>query len=114
MPKLEQFELTIKTGSGGRADTPTYSINGFPVDFDSCEGGTGSGESLCAKGAPQSFPHALLLIGPETGTWDIESIEATYECAGSDPYTVYLGAITLDEETSLNIWHEPPAPTFDV
>lgn len=114
MPRLEQFRLTIRTGSRGRADVPRYEINGFQVDFDQIDGGVSTGNTLGAVGRPRSFPHALSLVGPEDGAWDIDGVEAVYECAGSEPYTVYMGAVTLDAETSLNIWHEPPLPAFDV
>jgi hypothetical protein len=114
MPRLEQFRLTIRTGEHGRADHPRYEINGFQVDFDDVEGNADAGQTLVATGRPRSFPHSLTLVGPEDGQWDIERIEAVYECGGSDAYTVRMGAVTLDDETNLNIWHEPPLPTFDV
>jgi hypothetical protein len=116
MPKLDRFTLEIKTGKRGGPKTPMFNINGFPLEFDEAEGGTGPGESLKAVGAPFSFPHALALIGPADGAepWDIESVRATFECANMDPYTVRLGAVTLDDESNLNIWYEPPPPTFDV
>lgn len=116
MPKLDTFTLEIKTGQRPGPENPTFNINGFPLEFDEREGGTGSGETLIATGHPYSFPHALALVGPEDGgePWDIESVEATYTCAGMEPYTVYMGAISLDDDSSLNVWHEPPAPTFDV
>jgi hypothetical protein len=116
MPKLESFEMEIRTGDRPGPDTPRFNINGFPLDFDAMEGGTGSGETLKAVGSPGSFPHALTLSGPEEGSspWDIESVRITYACMGIDPYTVRLGAIALDDESDLNIWHERPAPVFDV
>lgn len=114
MPKLDTFELTVKTGERGRNDVPRYTINGFPLDFDEVSGGVGSGETLQAKGRPQSFPHTLTLIGPDEGEWDIESMTMTYHCAGDDPYTLRFGSFTVDEESEVNIWHNRPAPVFDV
>ncbi len=116
MPKLDAFTLEITTGKRSGPEKPGFNINGFPLDFDDIDGGTGSGESFCAKGSPQSFPHALALIGPAEGQepWDIESATVTYHCSGMDEYTVHLGAVELDDESNLNIWHEPPLPTFDV
>jgi hypothetical protein len=116
MPKLNSFQLQIKTGKRPGPSQPKYNINGFPLDFDVCDGGTGSGETLNATGSPQSFPHSLTLGGPEQGSppWDIDSIVATYHCANDNPYTIRLGAVTLDDQSDLNIWHERPAPTFDV
>ena len=113
MPKLERFTIEIKTGERGGPENLQYLINGFPLDFDETEGGTGRGDTLTASGSPQSFPHALLLRGPEEGSWDIESVHLSYEC-GDDDYTVNLGAVVLDSESDLNIWHEAPMPTFDV
>lgn len=114
MPRLEQFHLTIHTGEQGRKDYPRYEINGFQVDFDEVDGAAESGQTLTVTGRPRSFPHALALVGPEDGRWDIERIEAVYECGGAEPYSVRMGAVTLDGETNLNIWHEPPLPTLDV
>ena len=116
MPKLDAFTLEIKTGPKGGPERPHFDINGFPLEFDEMKGGTGPGETLKATGSPQSFPHSLALIGPEEGSesWEIDSITATYECSGAEPYTIRMGAVTLDDESNLNIWHEPPTPTFDV
>ena len=116
MPRLDTFTLEITTGKRPGPEKPGFNINGFPLEFDDVKGGTGSGESLSATGSPQSFPHALALIGPADGQepWDIESVKLTYHCSGMDEYTVYLGAVALDDESNLNIWHEPPLPTFDV
>lgn len=115
MPRLDTFTLEITTGNRPGPEKLGFNINGFPLDFDEIEGGTGSGETLNAMGSPQSFPHALALIGPTEGEpWDIESVTVTYNCGGMDAYTVHLGAVTLDDESNLDIWHEPPLPTFDV
>lgn len=116
MPKLDTFTLEIKTGDRAGPETPTFNINGFPLEFDEVEGGTGRGETLKATGSPQSFPHSLTLAGPDEGSepWDIEWVTATYECMGDEPYTVRMGAVTLDDNSDLNIWHERPAPVFDV
>lgn len=116
MPKLESFQVEIKTGDRRGPETPRFNINGFPLDFDTTEGSTDSGETLKAVGSPGSFPHALTLAGPDEGEqpWDIESIRITYDCMGQEPYSVRLGAVTLDDESDLNIWHDRPAPVFDV
>ena len=114
MSKLNTFTIEIQTGKSAGPDRPKYSINDFPLDFDEMEGGSGAGEKLTASGSPRSFPHSLLLRGPEQGSWDIESVHLTFECDGDEPYTVQLGAVTLDSESDLDIWHEPPMPVFDV
>jgi len=114
MPRLETFTLTLKTGERGLDATPQYLINGFALDFDSVEGGTGPGETLKATGDPQSFPHSLVLRGPVGGPWDIESAEITYDVFQAEPYTIRLGSVTLDDESDLNIWYERPEKVVDV
>lgn len=114
MPRLETFELQIKTGAQAGGDTPQYSINGFTLEFDEVDGSAAPGETLTVKAAPQSYPHSLLLMGPEEGEWNIEGITATYYCAGDEPYVMRLGPITLDDHSDLNIWYERPPKTIDV
>jgi len=114
MPRLETFSLTIKTGAQGLGKPPKYAINGFPLEFEEAKGGTGPGETIELTGSPQSFPHSLTLAGPEEGEWEIAEIQARYECAGSEPYTVRLGHVVLDDSADLNIWHQRPERVFDV
>ncbi len=114
MPRLESFQLKIKTGERPLKDTPRYSINGFCLEFDEQEGGADSGETLEVTGVPDSFPHTLTLCGPDEGAWDIEEITATYYPHGEEPYTLRYGAVALDEESDLNIWKPRPRPVFDV
>lgn len=114
MPRLETFTLEITNGENGAPARPMYSINGFPIEFESYVGSSEKGETFKLTGSPQSFPHSLTLSGPDEGTWDIESIEAIYYSQNEEPYTVRMGAVSLDEETCLNIWHERPLPVFDV
>ena len=114
MPRLESFSLEILTGPKGGPERPTYAINGFPLDFEEHDGATEAGHSLRVAANPCSFPHSLVLKGPEAGAWDIESVLATYTCSGEEAYTIQLGAVTLDDASDLDIWYERPAPTFDV
>lgn len=114
MTRLDTFELEVRTGAHQGPEHPRYRINGFPVEFDAFAGGTGSGETLKVTGNPRSFPHGLVLAGPDDGQWDIEFAEVTYCCAGEGPFTVRLGAVTLDSESDLNLWYERPPHTFDV
>lgn len=114
MPRLESFTLKVSTGKRGLSEAPKYAINGFPLDFDEVKGGFGPGETAELVGNPQSFPHALVLVGPDEGAWDVREILATYTCAGAQPYTVRLGAVTLEDDTDLNIWHQRPARVLDV
>lgn len=116
MPKLNQFSIEVKTGNNPGPESPQFAINGFPLEFDELEGSAEAGATMKATGFPNSFPHTLVLKGPERGApdWDIESAIVEYECERMEPYQVRLGAITLDDNDDLNIWHEPPLPTFDV
>jgi hypothetical protein len=114
MPRLNTFTLEIKTGENAGSERPEYSINGFPFDFDELEGGAGPGEVLTATGTPKSYPHTLLLSGPKEGAWDIESVHVTYCCANEEPYTVRLGAVSLDDDSDLNIWYDQLPVAFDV
>lgn len=113
MSILEALELTIKTGRRGPSRAPGYAINSHDVPFDQMSGGYGSGETLTASGSPRSFPHSLTLTGPDEGFWDIERIELTLHI-GDQPYTVHLGAVTLDSESKLNLWYDRPPLLLDV
>lgn len=114
MPRLETFEIEIVTGAQGRDDAPKFSINGFDLDFETSEGGTGPGETFRATGAPGSFPHTLLLLGPDSGTWEIDRMQITYYPAGEGPYTVRFGAVSVGDDADLNIMKERPLVAFDV
>jgi len=114
MARLETFSLVIRTGGRGLDETPAYTINGFTLPFDQVDGSARAGGVLEATGHPQSFPHGLTLVGPSEGAWDIEGIEATYELDGEAPYTVRLGAVTLDGQTELRLWYPRPAEVIDV
>jgi len=114
MPRLETFSMKVATGERGLGVTPKFAINGFPLDFDDVQGGFGPGETAELKASPQSFPHSLVLVGPDEGAWDVRDILITYHCAGAQPYSVRLGSVTLEDDTDLNIWHQRPARVLDV
>jgi len=113
VPRLDTLELQIQTGQRGLGRAPSYAINSHEIAFDQISGGTGSGEILMAAGSPRSFPHSLTLTGPDEGVWDIEHIELTFH-VGEQPYTVHLGAVTLDSESKLNLWYDRPPLLLDV
>jgi len=114
MPRLDAFDITIRTGARGRSRPPHFVINGYPLEFDTHTGSTEPGDVFEAHGDPGSFPHSLMLAGPEEGSWDIEAVTITYYPDGEEPYSVELGACTLDDDADLNINHPRPAPVFDV
>ena len=113
MPILETIELKITTGARGITQIPGYAINSHDIAFDTIDGSCGSGETVRVSGSPRSFPHSLTLTGPDEGYWDIAQIEATFH-VGTTPYTVFLGAVTLDSETKLNLWYDRPPVLLDV
>lgn len=114
MAKLEKLELTILTGERSLDRDPVYAINGYELDFEEVSGGRGSRETMKLVGSPKSFPHSLTLTGPVDGYWDIETIEVTYHVSDGGPYKVRLGAVTLDRETSLDLWYDRPVQLLDV
>ncbi len=114
MGRLEHFVLRIATGDRGAGDVQHFLINGFDLDFERVEGGARPGEMLEAEGWPESFPHSLLLPGPESGAWDIARLEITYHFDGESPYTVRLGAVTLEDDADLNLLYPRPAEVIGV
>lgn len=114
MPRLDTLSLKITTGKRGPNQEPRYEINGFELDFNEVKGSNSPGETLELSGSPQSFPHSLTLIGPKEGHWDVERIDATYHSDCDEPYTIHLGAITLDAETKLNLKYDRPLKLLDV
>jgi hypothetical protein len=56
----------------------------------------------------------MTLVGPEKGMWSLQKIKVDFECENTPPYSVEYPAVELDETTELNIWKDPPLPTFDV
>jgi len=115
------LQLTIKMGERGLGRNPRYAINGFDLDFDEIKGGSGPHETLELTGRPKKFPRSMTLTGPDEGYWDIEEIIATYhvttavyDASDGGPYTLRLGAVTLDAETKLNLWYERPPQLLEV
>jgi hypothetical protein len=114
MPRLQSFELTIKTGENAPDFEPAYVINGFQLPFDVTEGSAKPGEVLQATGRPDSFPHSLHLTGPDEGKWDLAAVSITYYPYGEEPYTLEFEPLTLEAGSDLNIWQQRPEPVFDV
>lgn len=114
MPKLDYFAIRIKTGESGQEQLPKFSINGFELEFEDVKGSIASGDVFEAIGSPGSFPHSMLLIGPDCGTWDIEEMEIAYFLVGEPPYTLRFAGLTLDDTSDLSIWHPQPDIEFEV
>jgi len=43
----------------------------------------------------------------------LRKVIVDYECENAPPYSVEFGEVKLDETTELDIWKDPPLPTFD-
>ena len=114
MPRLNNFKLTIQTGDPGTLGPVLFSINNHQVPLEDVKGGANKGETLEGGFQVNSFAHSLTLVGPEEGSWNIKSIRVDYHCENTDPYFVTFGEVTLDDKTEVNIWQDPPLPTFDV
>ncbi len=114
MPKLNLFKLKVETGDVGLAEPVHFTINGHKLPFDDFKGGTGAGETFEGEFEIRSFAHSLTLVGPESGSWKIRKIHVDYDCENTQPYSATFGEVALDETTEVNIWQDPPLPTWDV
>lgn len=115
MPRINELEVTILTGDvTPAAEFPVkFAFNGHAVEFSHTRGRVAAGEVFEGRFAPGSFAHSVQLYGPPNETWDITRIDVTYKAFG-DPWTVSFGPITLDAETAVDIWADPPQPAWDV
>lgn len=114
MPKLISFQIKVKTGDAGMQEPVSFSINSHVVPFENVKGGTGPGETLECDFEVNSFAHSLTLVGPKKGTWNIREMVVGFKAEHTEPYSVRFGEVTLDETNEVNIWRDPPLPTFDV
>ncbi|NIQ03174.1 MAG: helicase [Nitrospinaceae bacterium] len=114
MPKLKRFKIQIDTGRTGTGEPVFFTINNHKLPLEDTRGKVQPGETFEGGFEIGSFVHSLTLVGPETGKWDIRKVQLDFECENTDPYSIVLGEVTLDPETELNIWREPPLPTWDV
>ena len=114
MPRLNRFKITIHTGNPGAEGPVHFSINNHQLPLENPQGGVGPGETFEGGFEVNSFAHSLTLIGPRQGQWHIKNFQVDYWCENTPPYTVRFGEVTLDETTEVNIWQDPPLPTYDV
>ncbi len=114
MPKLNKFRILIETGSKGIDEPARFSFNSHVLPFEDLSGGTKPGEILEGGYTVSSMAHSMALVGPEKGAWSVKKIKVDFECENTPPYSVEYPAVELDETTELNIWKDPPLPTFDV
>ncbi|MFT7622936.1 MAG: hypothetical protein ACI9WU_002111 [Myxococcota bacterium] len=115
MPRIDDVEVRISTGARGIEGPPVLVFNGHLIPVRVEEGGTGSGEHFVGVARPNSFAHSVQILGPEPGTeaWDIEKMEIVYRAPGEE-WTVRWGAVSVDDDANVDIWDEPPLPTWDV
>lgn len=106
--------MTIETGVKGTQGPVMFSINNHQVPLEDLNGGCGSGETIEGGFNVNSFAHSMTLIGPEEGEWEIKTLKVDFVCENTDPYSVTFGPLMLDEKTEVNVWQDPPLPTFDV
>ncbi|WP_437967075.1 NifU family protein [Sorangium sp. So ce260] len=112
--RLRSLSFRIQTGARGIAEVPRFEINGFTLPLSGVQGGCGAGETLTGTGRAESFPHSLLLCGPEAGAWDIDGLDITYALDGDGERRIRLGAVSLEPGSDLDLWYEPAPDAFDV
>ncbi len=114
MPKLNRFNIEIETGESGTQLPVHFTINNHKLALEDTEGGVGPGETFAGGFEIRSLAHSLTLVGPDSGHWVIRKIKVDYDCEHTPPYSAVFGEVTLDEATEVNIWQDPPLPTWDV
>ena len=114
MPRVHSFKVRIETGAKGTAGTVHFNFNNHTMPFETTTGSTESGGVFEGEFVVNSFCHSLTLVGPDSGTWDIDAMTVRFECDEMEPYSVNYGAVSLDEATEVNLWRAAPAPMFDV
>ena len=91
-----------------------FAINSHALPLDIALGGVEAGQVFEGGYDVNSFAHSLTIVGPEKGRWNIKKMTIDYKSEGIEPYSATFGEVTLDETTEVNIWKDPPLPTFDV
>ncbi len=114
MPRLNTFKVTIETGDRGTSGPVQFSFNNHTLPFANVQGGTKAGETFEGDFEVNSFPHSLTLVGPEQGEWQLNKITVDYNCENLPPYSVTFDALALDATNQVNIWQDPPLPSFEV
>ncbi len=114
MPKLNNFKVKIETGDQGMPGPVQFNINSHTLPFENPTGETGAGGIFEGGFNVNSFAHSLALVGPEEGQWHIKKVQVDFDCESVAPYSVTFGEVTLDDSSQLDIWQDPPLPTFDV
>lgn len=114
MPRLNTFKVTIETGEQGTPGPVQFSFNNHTLPFANVQGGTAAGETFEGDFEVNSFAHSLTLVGPEQGEWQLNKITVDYHCENLPPYSVTFDTLALDATNQVNIWQDPPLPSFEV
>jgi len=114
MPKLNKFKVRVETGDMGLEEPVRFSFNSHRLALENLSGGTRPGEVFEGGYEVNSFAHSMTLVGPDKGEWSLRKITVDFECENTPPYSVEFSAVKLDEISELDIWQDPPLPTFDV
>ena len=114
MPRLNKFRVRVETGDKGMQEPVRFSFNSHLLPLEDLSGGTKPGETLEGGYDVNSVAHSMSLVGPEKGTWSLRKVIVDFEVENIAAYSVEFPAVELDETTELDIWKDPPLPTFDV
>jgi len=114
MPRLNKFKVRVETGNKGMQEPVRFSFNSHLLPLEDISGGTQSGEVFEGGYEVRSVAHSMTLVGPDKGEWSLKKITVDFECENTPPYSAEFPAVELNDATELDIWKDPPLPTFDV
>ena len=114
MPRLNKFKVRVETGDKGIEEPVRFNFNNHRLLFDDVSGGTKPGEIFEGGYEVRSVAHSMSLVGPDKGEWSLKKIIVDFDCENTPPYSVEFPSTELDGTTELDIWKDPPLPTFDV
>jgi len=114
MPRLNKFRVRIETGDKGMEEPVRFCFNSHRLPLEDVSGGTETGEVLEGGYEVNSVTHSMTLVGPDKGEWSLKKVTVDFECENTPPYSVEFPAVELDETSEMDIWQDPPLPTFDV
>ncbi len=113
MGRLESIHLDVTTGARGHDGPVTVEFNSFRFECLDSAGRAAPGQRLDATLPLRSFAHALRLLGPAQGAWEIARLAVTYD-TGGEPYTVTFEPFVLEAGEVADLMAERPTPYFDV
>ena len=113
MARLSTIQICITTGDKPTTNPVVLAFNGHEVTLSADGGSTETDGKFEGTFSPNSVAHSVHLNGPASGEWTVERVDVSFQAHGQ-PWDVAYGPITLDSETALDVWQEPPLPTFEV